>query len=118
MGERVYKGRISNFTINKGYRQTGLSKGGEGRTFKISQLIAITFLNHTPNGNTLVVDHRNGIKTDDRIENLRIVTNRDNTTTCFRFDADYFSSSFVGVSWHLETSKWESQIYFNKRKFF
>lgn len=116
--ERFYKGTISNWSINKGYKQTGLSKNGKGRTFKISQIIAMTFLNHKPKGNTMVVDHINGDRLDDRVENLRIVSNRANSTICFRSDRDLLSSIYAGVYRCLDITKWESQIYHDGVSFF
>ena len=40
----------------------------------------MAFLNHKPNGNKLVVDHINNVKTDNRLSNLQIITQRKNTS--------------------------------------
>ena len=47
------------------------------------------------------------------MENLRIVTHRANTTTCFRSDRDSFTSGHVGVNWDEGKSKWRAQIRYN-----
>lgn len=109
--EQFYKGRITKGSVNNGYRQTKLRGDGIGRTFMFSQLVAMTFLGHEPNGHDLVVDHINGDKSDDRVENLRIVTHRANTSTCFRSDRGSFSSEYVGVNWSKKASKWLALIY-------
>ena len=109
--ERLYRGSLIEGTIsNKGYSLCRLSINGVVRTFYFSQLVAMTFLGHAPNGNTLVVDHINGDKSDDRVENLRIVTNRSNTSTCFRSNEESLGSGYVGVSWDKSRSKWKAQI--------
>lgn len=110
-GDRFYKGRIIDGSVNnKGYRKFTLRKNSRGRAYSASQLVAMAFLNHTPNGHESVIDHKNGIRTDDRVENLQIVTNRANCTTCFRSNEDSFTSDHVGVSWHTHHSKWRSRI--------
>ena len=108
--KQFYKGKLIKGSVNNGYRQTALSSGGIGRNFKFSQLVAITFLGHEPNGHELVIDHVNGDKSDDRVKNLRIVTQRANTSTCFRSDKDSLSSEYAGVYWNEKVSKWQSQI--------
>lgn len=110
--ERFYKGIAMKQTVSKGYNITGLSKGGVIRTYKFSQLVAMAFLNHKPNGHKLVVDHINGNRADDRLENLRIVTNRANSSTCFRSNRDSFTSEYIGVGWNKENSKWMARIKF------
>lgn len=47
---------------------------------RIHQLMAITFLNHIPNGHKLVIDHIDGNKLNNSISNLQIVTNHQNLT--------------------------------------
>ena len=109
--ESFYKGKIIKGGVNKGYKQTTLSSDGIGRNFKFSQLAAMTFLGHEPNGHELVIDHVNGDKSDDRVENLQIVTHRANSSTCFRSDRDSFSSEYAGVNWEKKLSKWRARIY-------
>lgn len=114
--ERFYGGNIIKGSIDKGYRQTTLRGKNIGSTLKISQIVAMAFLNHTPNGHTLVIDHINGDKSDDRLENLRIVTHRANTSTCFRSNKGFFSSKYVGVFWSSRESKWISKIRHNSKE--
>ena len=108
--------RTSNSKIVKGsdsggYFHVALSKNGVCTRFNIHQIVAITFLNHIPNGHKLVVDHINGIKADNRLSNLQIVTQRENTSSCFRGDRVSLSSKFTGVSWHKYKRKWTSSIW-------
>ncbi len=113
--ERLYKGRIKKDSVsNEGYKQYSLNINGVNRTFLGSQLVAMTFLGHEPNGSTLVVDHINGDKSDDKVENLRIVSHRANTSTCFRSDRDSLSSEYAGVNWDKKLSKWGARIAHNK----
>jgi len=68
---------------------------GLSKTRKVHQLVSESFLGHTPNGNILVVNHKNFIKTDNRVENLEIVTNRENSN----LKHIPHSSIYTGVSW-------------------
>jgi len=112
--KRFYKGRIIKGNVDgDGYRRTTLRGDGIGRQLNFSQLVAMTFLGHEPNGHTLVVDHINGDKSDDRVENLRIVSHRANTSTCFRSDKGSFSSEYAGVYWNKNASKWLAKIRYN-----
>jgi hypothetical protein len=61
-----------------GYLKTSLRKDGRQRKFAIHQLVAMTFLNHIPCGHKLVVDHINEDKSDNRVENLQVITNKEN----------------------------------------
>ena len=59
------------------------------------------------------IDHINGVKNDNRIENLRAVTNGENSRNLPR-RADN-SSGVTGVTWHKKALKWTAQIAVNGR---
>ncbi len=89
-----------------GYLQVGLSKCGSVKSRGVHQLVAEAFLNHKPCGFKLVVDHQNGVRTDNKLENLQIITTRENNSK----DKKGFSSKYTGVSWYNRTKKWKAQI--------
>ena len=64
--------------MSNGYLKVRLYKAAVGTGFMVHQLVARLFLGHNPDGNNEVVDHINNIKTDNRVENLQIITNREN----------------------------------------
>lgn len=108
--EKCIKGGLLAADNSGRYRRTQLYTNGISRRFTFSQLVAMTFLGHIPCGNKKVVDHINGDTHDDRVENLRIVTSRENNSICFRSNDDSFSSKHIGVSWNKKRGKWVSQI--------
>ena len=110
---KLLEGKMLNPTMDNGYKQVTLTMKGRQKAFKISQLVAMAFLGHKPDGLKLVVDHINGNRLDDRVENLRIVTHRANTSTCFRANNGTFSSEYVGVHWSTDSLKWNSKIYYD-----
>lgn len=102
--------KLSPVLVN-GYYQLKLYKNKKYKYFKIHQLVAMAFLNHTPCGFELVVDHINNIKTDNKLENLQVITQRENSYK----EQGKHTSKYKGVSWYKATNKWHSQIQINKR---
>jgi hypothetical protein len=96
-------------TNKQGYLTVALSKYGKPKTKQVHQLVAIAFLNHKPNGHTLVVNHINFNKTDNRLENLEIVTTRENSNKKHLNS----KSKYTGVYWHKPSKKWYTQITIN-----
>ena len=94
-------------SIKTGYLSVVLCKNKIHKTYTIHQLIAIAFLNHTPCSFKFVVNHKNLNKLDNSIENLEIITSRENSN----LKHIKSSSRFTGVSWSNHTNKWESSIY-------
>ena len=67
---------LKNAECSNGYLTVGLTKNGKQKLFKIHRLVAEAFI---PNPeNKPCIDHINTIKNDNRVENLRWVTNEEN----------------------------------------
>lgn len=96
----------------KGYSCVSISVNGIPKTMKVHQLVAMAFLNHKPCGMKLVVDHINGVKTDNRLENLQLLTNRENS---YRIQGNK-TSNYKGVCWDKSRKKWRSEITIKDKK--
>lgn len=88
-----------------GYLGVSLSYKGVKRTYRNHVLVAVAFLNHKPNGHLLVVDHINENKEDNRVANLRIVSNRKNLSR-----RKNTSSKYPGVHFNKKSRKWIASI--------
>lgn len=69
---RILKPHIN----GKGYRRIGIYKDGIRKRYDIHRLVAIAFIPNPENKEC--VDHINTIRTDNRVENLRWVTFKEN----------------------------------------
>lgn len=75
--EIIKKSRIC---INS-YVIIDLSQNNKAQTFKVSVLVARSFLNHTSNGYKIIVDHiKNNERTNNSIYNLQLISTRENTS--------------------------------------
>jgi hypothetical protein len=89
------------------YLQVVLGK----KTRTVHQLVAIAFLNHVPNKHKLVVNHIDFNKKNNRVENLEIVTPRENGNKKHLKS----SSQYTGVSFYKNLNSWKSQVSENGR---
>lgn len=105
--ERILKGVIN----SSGYYQVTLCANGKKSIKTIHQLVAIAFLNHTPNGMSLVINHKDFNKLNNSVYNLEITTNRENTN----LKHIKSSSQYTGVSWDKNNNKWRANICINKK---
>ena len=75
--KRSGKEKIMKQSFNgRGYLKVGLRKDGKFKTLKVHRLVAQTFIENKEN--KPCVDHKNTIRTDNRVENLRFVTHKEN----------------------------------------
>ena len=80
-------------------------------TIGVHVLVARAFV---PNPeNKPVVDHINGDRSDNRIQNLRWVTVTENAHN--RKKREGISSSYKGVSWYKKNKRWYVQIMINRK---
>lgn len=106
----VKKEKILKATKNtSGYLSVDLCKNTIKKRRTVHQLVAIAFLNHNPCGHKLVVNHININKTDNRIDNLEIVTTRENSNRKHLKS----TSKYTGVSWNKLHNKWIAHIGLN-----
>jgi hypothetical protein len=95
----------------RGYLSTSLCKDGKSKAFKHHRLLAQHFI---PNlNNHPEIDHINGIRTDNRLENLRWVSTEQNGRN--KKKGEITSSSYMGVSWWERDKKWKARITINKK---
>jgi hypothetical protein len=110
-------GRVKSLKFNKerilklckdsyGYLTCGLSKENKKTTRTVHVLVAESFLKHKRNGNTLVTDHVNNDRLDNRLVNLQLISHRENCSK----DRKGGTSKYRGVSLRKSTQKYQAQI--------
>jgi len=72
--ERILNGGLT----TNGYLQVGLSENGIVKKRTIHQLVAESFLEHVPCGYEFIIDHIDNDRLNNRLDNLRITTQRVN----------------------------------------
>ena len=102
---KVLKARLCSLR----YFNVNLYKNGKGKTKSIHTLIAYAFLDHKPCRYELVVNHIDINPTNNNLNNLEIVTQRENTN----HKHIKSSSKYVGVSLDKRGKKWQSHITIN-----
>jgi hypothetical protein len=105
--ERLLKQQIS----STGYYVVRINFNGNKRTLKIHQLVWDHFGSSKRNGRKLQVDHIDENKLNNHIDNLQLLTQRENVSKSkFKYEK---TSQYTGVRWHKQNKKWESGIKIN-----
>jgi len=105
---QTYKEKFLKPTVGGGYLKVRLSKNLKSKVKKVHQIVAIAFLNHTPNGHSSVVDHIDNNPLNNKLGNLQIITNRENSSKDKKG-----SSKYTGVIWNKLNKNWRARIYIN-----
>ena len=85
-GVRHWKDRILKFkgqTYETGYR-VDLWKDGKPKSFLVARLVAFTFLNEDINNHQLTVNHIDGNRFNNNLDNLELITLKENIQHEFR----------------------------------
>jgi hypothetical protein len=115
-GTKRTKEKILSIAMNKGYGYVSLSKDGNNKMYSVHQLVAMAFLNHTPNGHDLVVDHIDENPLNNNLDNLQVISQAENVRKSAKN-----SSGCIGVYQKKDSGKWYSQLnrkhlgYFNTK---
>ena len=95
-----------------GYLNVGFFINGKTVRIPIHKLVAVYFLNHKIGGYKLVVNHIDFNRTNNNVNNLEIITSRENTNKKHLKS----SSQYNGVHWHVRNKKWMSRIKINNKE--
>ena len=100
-GFATKKGRIMTLTDNgSGYLSVGLTENGKTKTTRVSRLVAITFIDNIENKPQ--VNHINGDKKDNRVENLEWNTCGENVMHAWNNNLAKKQSSFIYIKERLD----------------
>lgn len=95
--EQVLKERILSPALNaSGYYNVCLRKNGKAKSYLVSRLIAMTFISNPCS--LPEVNHKNEIKTDNRVENLEWIGRKENCNfgTRNKRHSEYMKGKFKG----------------------
>lgn len=98
----IAKGSVAGCLHGSGYKIITI----DSATFKLHRVIWVLVFGHIPSG--FYIDHINGNKIDNRLENLRLATNSQNQQN--RPAPKNNSSGYRGVTWHKAVNKWMARI--------
>jgi len=102
------KGDVVGSTDKYGYLVVDVNR----KKYRLHRLIWAIYYKQMPDKN-IYIDHINRIKNDNRIENLRLVSNQENMHNMSKKGG---SSSFVGVCFEKKVNKWKASIGVNNKK--
>lgn len=96
--------------VRLGYCLFQLSHNGKSKAMFVHRAVISAFLGDSP----LVVDHIDNNKRNNKLENLRYCTQRDNITK-YTETLTGRSSELTGVCWNKKAKRWMSSIKVNSK---
>lgn len=102
-----FSGSVAGSFNNKGYINIEI----DSKSYKAHRLAWFYVNGQFPDGD---IDHINHVKSDNRLSNLRVVTNQQNCMN--RSMTDLNTSGAVGVHWCKTNSKWVASIGLNGKR--
>jgi len=113
--KRTIQERIRKQYVHKGgYSIITLVLNNKRKTHYTHQLVAKAFLNHNNESRKIIVDHIDNDKRNNKLDNLQIITQRENVSK----DKIGGSSEFVGACWHKSSKKWRAAIRNGDKRFY
>ncbi len=100
-------GQVIGHLTSKGYLRCRV----EGRDYLVHRLVYLMHHGYFP----VELDHINGVRDDNRIENLRPATRSDNL--CNRGMYSNNTSGVKGVTWDKRSNQWQARIHYQKRSY-
>jgi hypothetical protein len=106
---------LKQYVDKQKYHNVWLYKNSKRKAFKVHVLVATMFLNYnSKNTKNLVVDHKSNLRNLNSVNDIQIITNREN---CSKNRKDKITSSkYIGVCFDKHNNKWKSSIYTNKKR--
>lgn len=106
-GSRRQLNRPAGSPNGSGYTKIGF----HGKGYKAHRIAWLLTTGRWPEGQ---IDHLDGNRSNNRIENLREVSGSDNSRNArMRFDN---TSGVSGVGWHKPSKKWFARVYVNRNQ--
>lgn len=100
-----------------GYLYISFKKDNKVKTYAVHGLVFDMFGLEKRNGVTLQIDHIDGNKENNCIENLQLLSARENNSK-MQLTKKYKTSRFIGVCWDKTANKWQSNIYINNKLYY
>ena len=116
-GLRFVEGCVRKNTIRKGgYVINSFYLSGKRKSDYIHRLVWRYFGDGNEPNHKLTIDHIDNDKTNNRIDNLRIISTRENTTKGMLLKKK--TSKYTGVYFRKDRNAWQSHIYINGERIF
>lgn len=104
---RICVGNVAGSINSQGYRQIRIA----GRLYKAHRLAWLHVYSQWPVDQ---IDHKNGVRSDNRISNLRQATRAENGQNLAPHPRN--KSGYPGVDWHIGKKKWQARITVDRKE--